>query len=214
MGAEFGWIVPEEEIALVLNNGLAGIVEAIGDSTLPDLVQRIYFNLPDATRTTLVGWWSAHLPKIIHGYPHFEVELPCYAVVIDPEEQVQQFGGDADHEAVLTTGEHVIVFGERWRPTIGVIAYAENADVARWMYQFAKFTIARGRRELADVFPHAQRLSGRDLKPEAFPNGGRFRFARVLQVQVEHDQLDAALDDIGSTDSALSDTEVTDGFPR
>lgn len=206
MTAEVGWIVPEEEIVTILESALAAV-----PADLPDLVDRVYFNLAPEKRAQIVTWWREHRPRVLHGYPHFEIELPCIAVVIDPEQQVQQYSGDAAYNLQLATGEHVIVAAERWRPTLGVICYAENGDVARWLYAFAKFALARARRALADLFPHSQQLSGRDLAPEAFPQGGRWRYRRVLQVVVEHDQFDVQPDDLGDIADVVNVIGVTDG---
>lgn len=193
MSADYGWIVPEDVVFQALEDGLSMVNAAITDGTIAELVSRIYHNLTSAQQADIIAWWRAKDVKIIHGWPVLEhQQLPAVAVLIDPEENTQQYVGDAMFQAVLSTGEHAIINGERWSANIAVAVHAENPDLCRWIYQWAKYVLSSRRALLAQDFRHRQQLSGRDLRPQKIGDSGRFVFIRALNFVVEFDQFDVA----------------------
>ena len=189
-----GWVVPEEAVFNSLTAGLADVRARIIAATVDEFLLRVYANLTSAQRTELKTWLTANELLVIHGYPRQDAELPLWAIILDPEENVFQYSGDAIGGELLGTGENVIAYGERWSSTIGIITHTEHMDLTRWLYQLCKFIMSRDRVNLADIFRHGQRLAGRDLQPQEL--GGRLAYRRVLSLRAEYDQVDAGRDDV------------------
>ena len=191
--SDYGWILPEDVVYQALEDGLDLVNAAVEDGTIAELVARIYHNLRAEEQADIVTWWSTKDVKLIHGWPVLEhQELPAVAVLIDPEENTQQYLGDGMFQVVLSTGEHAIINGERWSANIAVAIHAENVDLLRWIYQWAKYVLSSRRAVLAATFRHRQQLSGRDLRPQKIGDSGRFVFIRALNFVCEFDQFDVA----------------------
>lgn len=189
----YGWTLPEEEIAATLRGGLAFVRESFGNGRIDELLERIYANVAPADRATIKAWLAEHEPRVVFSYPMDPRLLPCWAIVVDPEEQVADYIGEVGPSVELAGGERVTLSAERWQATIGVIVHATNADLCRYLYQLAKFLIARARVDLSDKFPYERRVRGRDLQPVNVggDGGGVLAFRRVLSITVEADQTDA-----------------------
>lgn len=189
-----GWVMPEESIGTVLRDGLAYVRQAFTDGSIDELMGRIYRNVAPVRRAEIKAWLQDNEPSIIFSYPYDHAVVPCWAIVIDPEEQSQDYIGDDGAEDETEDGRQILISAERWQATVGVISHAENADLTRWLHQLAKFLIARSRSTLSDDYPYHRRLKARDLQPAKLPgeDSSRFCFRRVLSIELEFDQTDAS----------------------
>ena len=188
-----GWLVPEQVVEDALHAGVAQVRAAFVDGTIDTLLARIYRNFTPENRLRVKAWLAKHDIKIVENYPHDEQELPCWAVVIDPEQQTQQYLGDQSGNIELSTGEHVIGSAERWRSTIGVLVVAEMTEQIKWLYHLAKWIVGTYREQMnAAGFVYAQNPAGRDLGfDQRLLQAGRFVYRRMLSLTVEYDQVDA-----------------------
>ena len=186
------WIVPEQEIQRALVRTMDQVRATYQDDSTPDFLRRVYGNLSDQEFVRLEAWFAAHDVPVVYGYPRDEQAFPCWVVLINPEDNTQQYVGDGGRTFQHPYGEQLIETAERWNTTIAIVTYAENADLVRWLYQLAKWSFASLRDDLDPVFPHLQRMSGRDLEPVRLgEGGGRFVYRRALLLTVEFDQTDA-----------------------
>lgn len=188
------WKQPEESVAAILRDGLDYVRDSFGDGTIDELLSRIYGSLNQSRRAEVKAWLASNEPRIVFSYPHDHKQTPCWAIVIDPKAVTQEYVGDDGYEEEDDDDNQIAVSAVRWQATVGVITYSENADLVRWLDHLATFLLARGRQSLADEYPYGQRLSGRDLQPTSIDgaDGGRICFMRVLSVELEFDQTDAA----------------------
>jgi len=206
----YGFIVPEDEVARVLRAAQADLRAAITAGTIDDYLARMFANLDDGRRAEIQTWFEQNGdPRIVYGYPHEAQVYPSFNLIIDGESLSKEYVGNAGFVAELDTGEHVIVSAQRWTSSISVVAGAEgNADLVRWLYQFAKFSLSSARRDLARAFPHGVRFSGQDLRPLEIPHAGRLIFRRALNLSVEYDQTDADRFDVGNITGLATESTV------
>lgn len=194
-----GYRMAEESVAAALRAGLADIKAAYTADAIDALLAQVYVNVPAPARAEVKAWLAGNAPRIIFGYPLDATVLPCWAILIDPDEQTFDYVGDAandyddddpDPDAIeQELSAHGILTAERWRSTVGIITHAENADLVRYLYHLARFILSRARQALSDDYPYERRMSGRDLQPISVggESGGRVAFRRVLQITLEGD---------------------------
>lgn len=189
------WRVPEIVVRDALLDTLAQVRAAYVDDTIPLLLERVYGNLTPTLRADLERWLAEHDVPIVMGWPRDEQVTPCWVVVVNPEELSGTYLGDASASEVGSYGEHLLGTAQRWSSTIGVLTYSENADLTRWLYDLAKWGLGSRRQQLAALFPHGQRMSGRDLEPVRLGDaGGRLTYRRALTMVGELDQTDVISD--------------------
>lgn len=179
-----GWIQPEKQVLSTLKSTINLIRQAFSDGSINRLLTSIYGDLPSRQKKMIKEWFRRNEIKIMYGYPIDHENLPCMAIVVDPEEQVQQYIGDV---YAVEEGNKEIS-GERWRAQLCILCYAENMDLVRWMYHLAKYSLSTNRIKLSKIFQHAQENAGKDLEPERFGDGARVRYGRALNFSVEYDQ--------------------------
>ena len=76
------WIVPEDEVERVLADGLATVAAAFDDNTIDALLLRIFSNVNPVKRAEFRELLRTTSPKIVHGWPHEQETLPCWAIII------------------------------------------------------------------------------------------------------------------------------------
>lgn len=176
-----GWIQPEKQVMKVLKSTVSLVKRSFADNSINRLLTNMYGDLPSRQKKMIKEWFKKNEINIIYGFPLDHEKLPCISIVVDPEEQVQQYIGDD-----YATDQ---ISGERWRAQLCLICHAENMDLVRWIYHFAKYSLSTNRLRLSKIFQHAQESSGKDLEPERFGESGRIRYGRVLNFSVEYDQV-------------------------
>ena len=209
-----GWILPDLVIKEALEAGLATVRSAFANGTAEDFFKRVFANLDDVERTKAIEWLSTHDVPIRFNWPRVEQEFPCWVIRLYGGDNATYIG-DSGYQASFIGGDtEGIVSAERWQSGIGVETWTENTGVLLWCHHLSLFLLASQRWDLADHFPHSQKLSSRDLDPvQLGGEGGHLVFRRGVQIMAGFDQFDAermdALDefDLGVT----SDVEAVEG---
>lgn len=210
------WILPEEQIEQILDLGLAQIDAVRSDPyALPALLARIYGNLPEARAEKVEAWWRRHSVEITHSYPHAQATYPCWAILLRGGQNSVQYLGDTGIEVVLPSGATVIESAERWENDYGVVTYADNVDLLRWLHHAAKFFLSQSRRPLSLTFPYRQQLTEQDLEPVQLGGPtGRLIWRRVIGVHLEFDQTDATEDYVSNITSETHDASASSPFEQ
>lgn len=185
-----GWVVIEEAVQSAIEAELAAVYAAIGDSSIDDYLALVFSNLPQGKRDRLKAYLSKRDVKVLVGYPRTKAELPCIALTLDPEQETEFVGETGvrfiDDDTTRTTE------ASAWTSTIGALVYSEHGELTRWLYQIAKYGLARRRQALSqDGGVIELHLSGRDFgfDPRFF-QAGEFVYRRALQVTVTYHQHD------------------------
>lgn len=196
MTDRFGWILLEEVVADALADGLLEVRTAIADDTIDALLTRVFWSLTSTKRDRLKAWLTAHDVPVIDNYPQEQQALPCYALVLQPEQQ-QQFVGDQSHLTTFPDGSQRVLVAEQWRSTIAVLTVAEHPELVKWLYHLAKWILASRRDTIfraADLH-FTTLLAGQDLGFDPrYLQAGRFVYHRVLTVTAEYPQFDTQRD--------------------
>lgn len=178
------YIQPELHVYRTLKRYNNLLKRAFSDSSINRLLSNIYGDLPSRQKKQIKDWLSRNSFNVFYGYPLDHEKLPSISVVVDSEEQTQQYMGD-----FFALGpNNARIEADRWKSQILIFCHAENMDLTRWMYHFVKYAIFADRLRLCSVFQHLQMSEGKDLLPERFGDGGRVRYGRALCFSVEYDQ--------------------------
>lgn len=111
-------------------------------------LNRFFGNFFDPTagsdeRKRFVTNFMREPPVVVLGYPRSSGEFPCFAVILESEEETEPelmgdyMGETLDGEA----GEAAEYLGGFFRNSYGLYVYAQNPDVVVYLYQFAKMVI-------------------------------------------------------------------------
>lgn len=202
MTDRFGWILLEEVVAEALADGLAEVRTAVDDDTIDALLTRVFWSLTSTKRDRLKAWLQAHDIPIIDNYPQEQQQFPCYALILQPEQQ-QQFVGDQSHVATFPDGSQRVLVAEQWRSTVGVLTVAEHPELVKWLYHLAKWILTSRRETIfrASNLHFSTQLAGQDLGFDArYLQAGRFVYNRILTVTAEYPQYDAVRDTAADVD--------------
>ena len=154
-----------------------------------DELDRFFSHFFDPTagvteRGRFVDHFIREPPVVVLGYPRASAEFPCFAVVLESEEETEpELIGDYMGQTLEgEAGPAAEYVGGIFRHTYGVYIYAQNPDVCIYLYQFAKMVVFGAKQALECAGFIDTRLSGGELNPEEMylPEG---MFARVLRVQ-------------------------------
>ena len=123
-------------------------------------------------------------PATVIGYPRASGDFPCFAIILESEEETDpQLMGDymgmtLDGEP----GEAAEYEGGFFQNTYGIYVYAQNSDVAVYLYQFAKMVLFGAKTALQCAGFTGLSFSGGELSPEEMylPDN---MYARVLRIQ-------------------------------
>ncbi len=122
-------------------------------------------------------------PVVVLGYPRTSGEFPCFAIILeseeetDPESMGDYVGQTLDGEG----GEAAEYVGSFFNHSYGIYIYAQHPDVVIYLYQFAKMVIFGAKDALLCSGFTDLRISGGELNPEEMylPDN---MFARVLRI--------------------------------
>jgi hypothetical protein len=134
-------------------------------------------------RSRFVTHFRREPPVVVLGYPRTSGEFPCFAVILESEEETDPdlmgdyMGQTLDGEA----GEAAEYVGSFFSNSYGIYIYAQNPDVVVYLYQFAKMVIYGAKQALECAGFNDIRFSGGELNPEEMylPEN---MFARVLRL--------------------------------
>jgi hypothetical protein len=201
MPERLGWISSELLIEDTLTAGYAALDAILPDDAAADaFLTRVFWNAGAERRSQYRTWLRrTELSQlVIENYPRLEQRTPCQAILMLPGES-HEFVGNTGPEVLLESGATLAIAAEAWRESIGVMTFAEHPEQLLVLHQLAKFFLAARRLELSAQFELGFSMAQRDLNiaQAMLP---RFVYHRVLQVNVEFLQLNAA--DVEAVDIA------------
>ena len=153
-----------------------------------DELDRFFGNFFDPTagaveRARFVNNFMREPPVVVLGYPRTSGEFPCFAVILESEEETDpELMGDYMGQTLEgESGEAAEYVGGFFRNSYGVYIYAQNPDVVIYLYHFAKMVIYGAKEALECAGFNDIRFSGGELNPEEMylPEN---MFARVLRI--------------------------------
>ena len=123
-------------------------------------------------------------PVVVLGYPRTSGEFPCFAVVLESDEETEpelmaDYMGQTQEGEDGPAAEYV---GGFMRSSYGSYVYAQNPDVTIYLYQFAKMVIFGAKQALECAGFIDTRISGGELNPEELYMPDNM-YARVLRIQ-------------------------------
>jgi len=136
-------------------------------------------------RDEFVQRFMARPPKATLGYARSSADFPCYAVVMESEDEGEAFIGDTvGEDRDPEHGEPVEFTGSFWDSVYTVYVYAEHPDECQMLYQVAKSIIHAGKGFLMACGVLDISLSGAELAPDEsyMPDN---MFVRVLRVSAK-----------------------------
>lgn len=194
-----GWLSSELVIEDALRAGYAQLDALLPDDAAADaFLQRVFWNAGAERRASFRTWLRQtdfrHL--VIENYPREPVAEVRQIIVLLTGES-HEFVGNTGPEIVTDALGHAAVSAEAWREAIGIITEADTPERVLVLHQLAKFVLSARRQALADEFELGFSMAQKDLSfaREFEPH---FRYRRLLQVNVEFLQLNAA--DIDTVD--------------
>lgn len=125
-------------------------------------------------------------PKVVLGYPRVGIELPCFSIVLESDEESddvvgQYMGQTLPGEPVDETAEYE---GAMFEQTYAIYVYGQHPIAVHYFYQLGKLIILGANKALIQaglIDPH---LSGGELSPEEMYMPEDV-FARVLRVRAK-----------------------------
>jgi hypothetical protein len=179
-----GAIIPDEAIFSVILDAVNDVQAAVEAHSLDALLAVVLSNVQAAPRASFATYLKEHGIRVIYGWPREEQQFPCYAIIVDTDTNEAHYIGQTLGEETIDDVDTEIE-GQRWAASTMVIAYAENVDLARWLAQFARYSLAKALRTLSDLFPHGQNLTVQSLRDEQI--GARWVARRAVQHRGSYD---------------------------
>jgi len=138
-------------------------------------------------RAQFVTNFQRQPPKALLGYARSSAQFPCFAVVLENEEETDAFLGDYVGQILPDEdpfGEPSEYTGSFFQQTYGVYIYAEHPDQCSYLYHFAKAVLISAKEPLLSCGVQEVILSGGELAPndDYLPEN---MFVRVLRAQVK-----------------------------
>lgn len=123
-------------------------------------------------------------PEVVLGYPRTSTRFPCFAIVLEGENEAQNYIGDfAGHQddEIDQKDPYSYFEGAMWKSTYGFYVYAQHPDVCLYLYTFSKMLIMAGSQFLlSNGIPEIE-LNGAELSPDETYAPDNM-FIRVLRV--------------------------------
>lgn len=185
-----GWVMIEESVQSAIEAEFAAVYAAIADASIDDYLALVFRNVSLAKRTTLKTYLTKHDVRVVVGYPRDIAELPCIALVLDPEQETEFVGETGTR--FLDAGTNRTTEASAWTSTVGALVYSDHGELTRWLYQIVKYGLARRRQALAQGGGVIElHLSGRDFGFDPrFLQSSNFVYRRALQVTLTYHQHD------------------------
>jgi len=103
--------------------------------------------ITDSEVADFVKNFQTQPPKAVVGYPRSTAQFPCFAIILESDQETQDFLGE--YAGMTTLGEGNVdmqeYVGAFYSSVYGVYIYAEHPDVCAYLYQFAKSVIHGGK---------------------------------------------------------------------
>jgi len=137
-------------------------------------------------RKGFVGNFQNQPPTVVLGYPRTTAEFPCFAIILESEEESDLML--ADYVGQTLPGEDAREAAEFeggiFEHTYGIYIYAENPDVCIYLYQFAKMVLYGAKEVLLAAGLVDPVFSGGELSPEEM-YVPEHMYSRVLRVSAK-----------------------------
>jgi hypothetical protein len=166
-------------------------VERLSDPNNRDDLVRLFSHffdpmITEEERNSYVNNFQKYPPETVLGYPRSSAKFPCYAVVLESDEEQDEaldhlIGRTGDNENVDKTQEYL---GSMYQQTYGAYVYAEHPDVCLYLYHFAKAILIGSHETLEGCGIIDMHLSGTELGPEEtyIPEN---MFVRVVRITMK-----------------------------
>lgn len=138
--------------------------------------------ISESERNDLIANFQAIPPKAVIGYPRSTASFPCFSIILEGEQESENFLGDFAGETTRDEGGDFMEYvGAFYESTYGIYIYAEHPDVCIYLYQFAKSVVHGAKPFLFSCGVQHLQLSGGELVPDAefMPES---MFVRILRV--------------------------------
>nr|MCH9839315.1 hypothetical protein [bacterium] len=124
-------------------------------STTPSELTRYFHHIYDPTisedeRKAFEANFTAAPPTTVLGYPRTTTDLPCFAVVLESDEESDSVLGKYVGETLEgeVASEDAMYEGAVFDQTYGIYVYAQHPDVCAYLYQFCKLVLFGAREAL------------------------------------------------------------------
>lgn len=171
-----GPVIYEQEVGaqdsiLLVERLLKNLIQATTDWLKDDESEcrRFFTHFFDATvtedeREEFVTNFTTKPPKTVLGYARNSAQFPCFAVVIENEEESENLLGD--YMGLDPEDAPVEYTGSLCDATYGIYVYSEHPDVTSYLYHYCKAVVHAGKKLLFSQGVLEARISGGELGPE------------------------------------------------
>lgn len=136
--------------------------------------------------TEFVAHFMRKPPKAMLGYARTSAQFPCFAIVMESENEEDAFSGDfaGQHDDTYLGQDPSEFTGAFFEATYTVFVYAEHPDACAYLYQFAKSVVHAGKAFLMSCGIIDLTLSGGELAPDEsyMPDN---MFVRALRISAK-----------------------------
>jgi hypothetical protein len=186
-------IVMVERIILAVLRSEVERLSADTDEARAEL-NRIFSHIFDPTvgvaeRAEFAADFQRRPPVTVLGYPRTTTEMPCFAVILESDEEGEagvlgKYAGQTLEDEDPPGGEDAEYEGAFFDQSYGIYIYAEHPDVCAYLYQFCKLLLFGARQALEAAGIIDPTYSGGELTPEEMylPEN---MFARVLRIRAK-----------------------------
>ncbi len=146
------------------------VARIASDTTLVNQLFAANYGLLPNEVAAIQTYFSTNPPKVVQGYARADAKMPLYAVLLQGEAQSDYSIGD---NAGMTMGIGAgqlgygcETIGTFWDQNFQIYCYAENPDMAVYMYEIAKSALLVNRTFFQDNGVIDPMVSGMDLAPD------------------------------------------------
>jgi len=186
-------VVMAERIILAVLRSEVDRLSAATDDARAEL-DRIFSHIFDPTvgtaeRAAFAADFQRRPPTTVLGYPRTTTEMPCFAVILESDEEGEsgilgKYAGQTLDGENPPGSEDAEYEGAFFDQVYGIYVYAEHPDVCAYLYQFCKLLLFGARQALEAAGIIDPTYSGGELTPEEMylPEN---MYARVLRVRAK-----------------------------
>jgi len=180
-------VLPERIILALFRSEIARLSDPNNRSDLVRLFAHFFDPVISAEeRDAYVTNFQKYPPETYLGYPRSSARFPCYAVVLESDDEQDEALGylidrTNDEERIDKSQAY---YGSMFQQSYGVYIYSEHPDICLYLYHFAKAMLIGAHDILEGCGVTEMRLSGTELGPEEtyIPEN---MFVRVCRVSLK-----------------------------